>query len=53
MTPDEIVVPTAQELADGKDPVLARAAEKLGAALEPKTAGQIFVFEWAPLDANH
>ncbi len=53
VTPDEIVAPTAQELADGKDPVLARAAEKLGAALEPKTAGQIFVFEWAPLDANH
>ena len=48
VTPDEIVVPTAQDLATGRDPALAKAAEMAGLNLEPAAAGKIFPFEWLP-----
>jgi len=48
VTPDEIVIPTAQDLASGKDPVLARALELAGHKVEPVAAGKMFPFEWLP-----
>jgi C-terminal processing protease CtpA/Prc len=48
VTPDEIVIPTAQDLASGKDPVLARALELAGHKVDPVAAGKMFPFEWLP-----
>jgi C-terminal processing protease CtpA/Prc len=49
VTPDELVLPTAQDLAEGRDPVLAHAAELAGLKLDPAEAGRLFPFEWLPL----
>lgn len=49
VTPDELMLPTAQELADGKDPVLAHAVQSLGATLDPTAAGKLFPYEWPTL----
>ena len=42
MIPDEVVLPTAKDLAEGKDPALARAAELAGVHLDAAQAGRIF-----------
>ena len=46
VVPDELILPTAEDLAAGRDPVLARAAAILGIELDPKTAGAMFPVEW-------
>jgi C-terminal processing protease CtpA/Prc len=42
VTPDEMVLATAMDLAKQRDPVLSRAAKSLGFQLTPEAAGKIF-----------
>jgi C-terminal processing protease CtpA/Prc len=46
VVPDERVIPVASDLAAGRDPALARAAELVGINLSPEEAGKLFPFEW-------
>jgi len=48
VTPDEIVLPSAADLAAGRDPVMARAAELLGVKVSPEEGGKFFPYEWPP-----
>ncbi len=48
VTPDEVIIPTAQDLAAGRDPALSRAAELAGVTIDPAAAGKMFPFEWLP-----
>jgi carboxyl-terminal processing protease len=42
VTPDVVLLPSGADLAAGRDPVLARTAETLGARLSPEEAGRLF-----------
>ena len=46
VTPDEVILPSAADLAAGRDPVLAKAATLAGVQLDPVKAGQLFPIEW-------
>lgn len=46
VTPDERILPTAEDLAAGRDPVLVRAAALAGVQMSPEKAGKIFTFKW-------
>lgn len=46
VTPDEFLLPTAADLAAGRDPVMARAAALLGISMTPEKAGALFPIEW-------
>jgi len=49
VVPDEIVLPTPQDLAEGRDPALSRAATLAGLNISSAAAGKMFPFEWLPL----
>lgn len=44
--PDELLKPTAEDMASGRDPVLARAFDLLGVKLDAARAGAMFPIEW-------
>ena len=44
--PDEVVLPTGKDLAEQRDPVLARAIEILGGKVSAEEAGKFFQYEW-------
>jgi len=44
--PDELLLPTPEDLAAGRDPVLSHAANALGVTLDPVKAGSLFPVEW-------
>lgn len=46
VTPDILLLPTAEDLAEGRDPVLSRAADLAGIKLDPTSAGKLFPHEW-------
>ena len=46
VVPDELLLPSPEELAAGKDSVLARALELAGAKVDSARAGALFPFVW-------
>jgi C-terminal processing protease CtpA/Prc len=44
--PDEVILPSAEDLANGRDPILAHAAETVGVRLSPEAAGKLFPYQW-------
>ncbi|HEY3025018.1 MAG TPA: S41 family peptidase [Pyrinomonadaceae bacterium] len=46
VSPDEVILPSAVDLAAGRDPVMARAADLVGIKLEADKAGALFPIEW-------
>ncbi len=46
VTPDELVLPSAADMANKRDPVLARAAAIVGVNLDAEKAGSLFPIEW-------
>ena len=46
VTPDTVMLPAAEDLATGRDPVLSHAATLCGITLSPEKAGALFPPEW-------
>ncbi len=46
VTPDEVLLPTADDLASNRDPVMSRAASICGVNLDATVAGSLFPIEW-------
>jgi carboxyl-terminal processing protease len=44
--PDEVIIPTGEDLAKYRDPVLARALELTGASVSADDAGKFFLYKW-------
>ncbi|HET9784691.1 MAG TPA: S41 family peptidase, partial [Terriglobales bacterium] len=53
VTPDVETVPTAADLAAGRDPVLALAVKLAGGTLDPAAAGKLFPYRWPPFRLQH
>src|SRR5260370_33176632 len=47
--PDQLLIPTAEDMAAGRDPVLARAIELAGGRIDPVAAGKLFPVEWGTI----
>lgn len=47
VTPDEVMLETPEDVAAGRDPVLAHAASLCGITLDPLKAGSFFPVEWS------
>ena len=48
VSPDEILLPTADDIRSQKDSVLSRAVAMAGGTLDPTEAGKLFPFKWKP-----
>jgi C-terminal processing protease CtpA/Prc len=48
VSPDEVLLPTAEDLASQRDSVLSRAVAMAGGTLDPAQAGKLFPFKWKP-----
>ena len=48
VAPNEIILPTGDDIAKGRDPVLAHAIEVAGGKVDAAAAGKLFPFEWVP-----
>lgn len=46
VTPDELILPTGEDMAKGRDPVLARAIQLMGGTISAEDAGKLFRYEW-------
>lgn len=46
VSPDEVILPTGEDLVNDRDPVLTRAAALCGVNLDPVKAGSLFPIEW-------
>lgn len=46
VTPDELLLPTATEMAAQQDPVMVRAGELVGLKMSPEKAGSLFPVQW-------
>ncbi|MBP1770638.1 MAG: hypothetical protein H6P96_1256 [Candidatus Aminicenantes bacterium] len=46
VVPDELLLPTAQDLAAGRDPVLAKAVSLAGGLILPEEAAKQFPYIW-------
>lgn len=46
VVPDELLLPSAEDMASAKDPVLARALELAGVKVDAAKAGKLFPMEW-------
>jgi C-terminal processing protease CtpA/Prc len=46
VSPDERILPSASDLAEGRDVALARAVELSGATISPEQAGKLFPYSW-------
>jgi C-terminal processing protease CtpA/Prc len=53
VVPDVRVIPTAADLASGRDPALADAAGLAGLKLTPEEAGKLFPVEWPSDGREH
>jgi hypothetical protein len=52
VTPDEVVLPSAEDLANGRDPVLAHAAATFGCADQCRRSGESFSLRMASCDLS-
>jgi C-terminal processing protease CtpA/Prc len=46
VTPDKLLLPTPEDMAAKRDPVLSHAASLVGLTLDPEKAGELFPIEW-------
>jgi C-terminal processing protease CtpA/Prc len=46
VVPDTVMLPTPEDLAAGRDPVLAHAIGLFGVQITPEKAGELFPVEW-------